>query len=34
MILSIEKYGALKGLLMGVKRLGRCRIPNGGVDYP
>jgi len=34
MILSIEKYGILCGIIKGVKRLLRCRFPNGGEDYP
>ena len=34
MILAIEKYGTIKGFLMGIKRLSKCRYPNGGVDYP
>lgn len=34
MILAVEKYGAIKGLLKGINRLRRCHPPNGGVDYP
>lgn len=34
MIISLNKYGALKGLLMGLSRIIRCRPPNGGEDYP
>jgi putative membrane protein insertion efficiency factor len=34
MILAIEKYGAIKGLFRGVKRLFRCHYPNGGIDNP
>lgn len=34
MILSIEKYGVLKGVAKGVNRISRCHAPNGGVDYP
>ena len=34
MILSLQKYGAIKGLKKGFNRLGRCRPPNGGIDYP
>lgn len=34
MILAVEKYGAIKGLLKGIDRLRRCHPPNGGVDYP
>lgn len=34
MILVIEKYGLFKGLKMGINRLKRCNIDNGGYDYP
>lgn len=34
MLTSLEKYGLLKGLIKGVKRLNRCNINNGGYDYP
>lgn len=34
MLLSIEKYGLIKGVINGIKRLRRCHPPNGGVDYP
>lgn len=34
MILSIEKYGAIKGVIKGIKRLKRCHLPNHGEDYP
>jgi putative component of membrane protein insertase Oxa1/YidC/SpoIIIJ protein YidD len=34
MILSIEKYGLVRGIIRGVRRLKRCGHPNGGVDYP
>lgn len=34
MLLSIEKFGAFRGFFKGVRRLFRCRYPNGGVDYP
>ena len=29
---AVEKYGVLKGIWLGVKRLGRCR-PLGGQGY-
>ena len=32
--LSIEKYGAIKGLIKGCIRLLRCHPPNGGRDEP
>lgn len=34
MILSIHKYGVLKGIIKGIQRLERCHLPNGGTDYP
>ena len=34
MVLAIEKYGVFKGVKMGIRRLLRCREPNGGEDYP
>ncbi len=34
MILSIEKYGVIKGVFKGCKRLLRCHPPNGGRDDP
>lgn len=34
MMLSIEKYGAIKGLKKGILRLKRCNTSNGGYDYP
>ena len=34
MIMAINKYGLVWGVIKGVKRLLRCKPPNGGVDYP
>lgn len=34
MILAIEKYGVLKGIKTGINRLRRCKVGNGGYDYP
>ncbi|MCL2219456.1 MAG: membrane protein insertion efficiency factor YidD [Chitinispirillia bacterium] len=34
MLMAIEKYGVAHGLVKGIKRLLRCRHPNGGVDDP
>ncbi|WP_145413918.1 membrane protein insertion efficiency factor [Paenibacillus xylanexedens] len=34
MIQAIEKYRAVKGLSLGIKRLRRCNITGGGYDYP
>ncbi|WP_416427606.1 membrane protein insertion efficiency factor YidD [Pseudomonas sp. App30] len=33
-LLAIRKHGALSGWGLALKRIGRCRFPNGGVDYP
>ena len=32
--LAVQKYGTMHGLWLGIKRLSRCRPPNGGIDYP
>ena len=34
MILSIEKFGVIKGVFKGISRLKRCNIDGGGFDYP
>lgn len=34
MILAINKYGTIKGVFKGIKRILRCKYPNGGIDYP
>ncbi len=34
MILAINKYGLIRGVIKGIRRLLRCKPPNGGVDYP
>lgn len=34
MKLAILKYGIIKGISKGWKRILRCRYPNGGIDYP
>ncbi len=34
MIMSIQKYGLIKGLIKGIKRLKRCNVNDGGFDYP
>lgn len=33
-ILALQKYGFFKGWKMAINRLTRCKIPNGGEDYP
>jgi putative membrane protein insertion efficiency factor len=34
MILAIKKYGLIRGIIKGIKRIKRCKPPNGGIDYP
>ena len=34
MIMAIQKYGLVYGLFKGIRRVLRCKPPNGGVDYP
>ena len=34
MMMAINKYGIVIGIIKGIKRIHRCKIPNGGVDYP
>lgn len=34
MILAIKKYGLFIGLIKGVRRILRCKPPNGGIDMP
>jgi len=34
MILSLQKYGFIRGAIKGTQRLKRCHLPNGGTDYP
>lgn len=34
MILSIKKYGLYKGVKKGIHRLKRCKVGDGGYDYP
>lgn len=34
MILAVEKYGLIKGVRKGIRRLMRCNINGGGFDYP
>ena len=33
-IMAINKYGLFVGIYKAVKRITRCKIPNGGIDYP
>ena len=34
MLMAIEKYGSVKGVSKGIRRLLRCHYPNGGADNP
>lgn len=34
MILALTKHGLFRGLKMGIRRLLRCKPPNGGIDLP
>ena len=34
MIMVLKRYGAILGLIKGIRRIIRCRPPNGGIDYP
>lgn len=34
MLISINKFGLIKGTIKGIKRLIRCHPPNGGIDNP
>ncbi len=34
MIMAIKKYGLFVGVVKGIKRLFRCKPPNGGTDLP
>lgn len=34
MIMAINKYGLFIGVFKGIRRITRCKPPNGGEDYP
>ena len=34
MIMAVNKYVFIKGVIKGIKRLSRCHPPYGGKDYP
>lgn len=34
MIMALKKYGAIRGLIKGLRRITRCHPPNGGIDLP
>lgn len=34
MMIAVRKYGLIIGITMGIRRILRCKPPNGGIDYP
>lgn len=34
MVIAINKYGLVVGIFKGIRRLLRCKPPNGGEDWP
>ena len=34
MLLAINKYGLIIGIFKGLRRIARCKPPNGGEDWP
>ncbi len=34
MLMAVDKYGLIRGVIKGIRRLHRCHPPNGGKDYP
>jgi putative component of membrane protein insertase Oxa1/YidC/SpoIIIJ protein YidD len=34
MLLAMDKHGSYAGILLGLRRLGRCKPPNSGLDFP
>ena len=34
MIVAVQKYGLFRGFIKGIRRIMRCRPPNGGHDLP
>lgn len=34
MMIAVKKYGLIIGITMGIRRILRCKPPNGGIDYP
>lgn len=34
MLLSLKKYGPIRGLFKGISRLRRCHLQQGGYDFP
>ncbi len=34
MIMAVQKYGLIRGFIKGIRRIMRCKPPNGGTDLP
>ena len=34
MLMAIKKYGLIIGIIKGIRRICRCKPPNGGDDWP
>ncbi len=34
MIIAVQKYGLIRGFIKGIRRIIRCKPPNGGTDLP
>lgn len=34
MLIAIKKYGLVIGIIKGIRRICRCKPPNGGEDWP
>ncbi len=34
MIIAVQKYGLIRGFIKGIRRVMRCKPPNGGTDLP
>lgn len=34
MVICLQKFGAIRGTIKGIRRITRCRPPYGGDDYP
>ncbi len=34
MIIAVQKYGLIRGFIKGIRRIMRCKPPNGGIDLP
>ncbi|MCH5153589.1 MAG: membrane protein insertion efficiency factor YidD [Clostridiales bacterium] len=34
MLMAVKKYGLIIGIIKGIRRICRCKPPNGGDDWP